>query len=388
MKSSTRSYLDQIREKVKVVSAAQLETWIQSDSLVVIDVREQEELLQGIIPRSIHISRGFLELDIEEHVKDKDHRIVVYCAAGLRSALAADTLNTLGYSNVFSLEGGIAQWINQGKKTETPTTLSPQDRIRYQRHIIIPEIGETGQLKLLNSKVLIIGAGGLGCPTALYLGAAGVGTIGIVDFDKVEESNLHRQILHTPARIGTYKTESAKTALIEYNPNLNVICHTERLSVENAESLIRNYDLVIDGSDNFQTRYLINDISVQLGVPVVHGSVFRFEGQVSLFDPTAPNSPCYRCLYPAPPPAHLAPTCKDAGVLGILPGIIGLFQANEAIKRILQIGSPLSGRLLQFDALDSKVQEFRIKKNPNCNCCVQKNFESNTKDLSQGNCRI
>lgn len=332
-----------------------------------IDVREMEEFRQGSIPGAIHIPRGFLELKIEDRIPDRNTPVVLFCAGGTRSLLAAESLRRLGYGQVSSLIGGFRRWKDEGRDCETPAVLGDWERQRYARHLTIPEVGEEGQKRLLESKVLLIGAGGLGSPAAFYLGAAGVGTIGICDFDVVDESNLQRQILHTTDRVGTDKTESAKTTLLALNPRLKVETFNERLSSKNVARIFEPFDVIVDGSDNFPTRYLVNDASVLLGMPNVHGSVYRFEGQVTVFWPG--KGPCYRCLYPEPPPADMAPSCAEAGVLGILPGVIGLLEAVETIKIILGIGDILIGRLLAYDALKATFHELKLRKNPECAYC-------------------
>ncbi len=335
--------------------------------LTIIDVREREEFVDGHIPGALLIPRGFLDLRIEGVVADKSSAIVVACAGGTRSALAAATLAELGYSNVESLAGGFAAWKQAGFGFEVPVALTAQQATRYSRHLLIPEIGEAGQRKLLDAKVLMLGAGGLGSPAALYLAAAGVGTIGIIDDDVVDLSNLQRQVLHTDNRIGTPKVESAATTIRALNPDVTVNQYKTRLSSANVLEIFAGYDVVIDGGDNFATRYLINDACVHLGLPNVHGSVYRFEGQVSTFVPGA--GPCYRCLYPEPPPPELAPSCQEAGVLGVVPGIIGLLQATEALKLVLQVGEPLTGRLLAFDALSTEFRELKLRRDPECVAC-------------------
>ncbi len=336
-------------------------------AISLIDVREMEEFRQGSIPGAIHIPRGFLELKIEDTIPDRKTPVVLFCAGGTRSLLAAESLRRLGYGRVSSLIGGFRRWKEEGRDCETPAVLGDWERQRYARHLTIPEVGEEGQKRLLGAKVLLIGAGGLGSPAAYYLGAAGVGTIGICDFDLVDESNLQRQILHTTDRVGTEKTESAKITLLALNPRLKVETFNERLSSENVARIFEPFDVIVDGSDNFPTRYLVNDASVLLGIPNVHGSVYRFEGQVTVFWPG--KGPCYRCLYPEPPPAEMAPSCAEAGVLGILPGVIGLLEAVETIKIILGIGDILIGRLLAYDALKATFHELKLRKNPECAYC-------------------
>jgi molybdopterin/thiamine biosynthesis adenylyltransferase len=315
----------------------------------------------------MHIPRGFLELQVEGRVPDKDRKVVVYCAGGTRSALAAQALGQLGYSDVASLTGGFNKWKDEGRDWITPRTLDADQRNRYQRHLLLPEVGEEGQQRLLESKVLLLGAGGLGSPAALYLAAAGVGTIGIVDMDVVDSSNLQRQILHNLDRVGDRKVDSAKKTLTAMNPDVNVVTYDVRLGADNVLEIIGGYDVIVDGTDNFPTRYLVNDAALLLRIPVVHGSIFRFEGQATVFAPY--EGPCYRCLVPEPPPAELAPSCAEAGVLGVLPGIIGSIQAVEAIKLLLKLGDPLVGRLLAYDALEQSFRTFKVRRDPACPAC-------------------
>jgi sulfur-carrier protein adenylyltransferase/sulfurtransferase len=332
-----------------------------------VDVRETTEWNEGHLPDALHVPRGFLELRIEEAVPDKDQPVVLYCASGVRSLLAAETLKQLGYRQPVSLAGGYNGWKNAGLPTVLPRTLGDEQRKRYSRHLLVPEVGEAGQLKLLDAKVLLLGAGGLGAPAALYLAAAGVGTLGLVDADVVEASNLQRQIIHSTARVGRRKTESARETIQGLNPDVKVVLHDEWLDKSNVARIIADYDVIVDGTDNFPTRYLLNDASVIADKPVVHGSVFRFEGQVTVFKPH--DGPCYRCLFPEPPPPELAPSCAEAGVLGVLPGTIGMLQATEAVKLILGIGEPLVGRLLTYDALSETFDELRVRRDPQCPAC-------------------
>jgi sulfur-carrier protein adenylyltransferase/sulfurtransferase len=316
----------------------------------------------------VHVPRGYLESRIEDAVRDKSTPVILYCAAGNRSAFAAKTLLSLGYTNVSSLHGGFTDWKRNGNEVKLPRTLSPERRTRYSRHILIPEVGEEGQLKLLDSRVLMIGAGGLGSPASLYLAAAGIGKIGIIDADIVDETNLQRQIVHSLDTLGTPKVDSAKRTLERLNPDVEVVGYRERLTSENIDRILDDgWDIIVDGADNFPTRYLVNDASVWRGIPVVHGSIYRFEGQATVFKPH--EGPCYRCLFPEPPPPELAPSCSEGGVLGVLPGIIGSLQANEAIKLAAGIGEPLIGRLLLFDALYTEFSEVKIERNPNCPVC-------------------
>ncbi len=338
------------------------------EPFVFLDVRENEETALGQIPGAILVPRGLLEERISLLVPDKETPVVAYCATGRRSLLAVETLRRLGYGKTVSLAGGIERWSREGNEVAAPSSLlSSADRRRYSRHLLIPEVGEAGQMRLLGAKVLLVGAGGLGSPAALYLAAAGVGTLGIVDFDVVDESNLQRQILHGADRVGIPKTESARRTLLGLNPGIRVNPVEARLSSANVEGIFRGYDIIVDGSDNFPTRYLVNDACVLLGKPNVHGSVYRFEGQVSVFHP--PRGPCYRCLYPEPPPADLAPSCAEAGVLGVLPGVVGLLQAVETVKLILGKGECLVGRLLHYDALKAEFRTLKLRRDPGCSYC-------------------
>ena len=334
---------------------------------ILIDVREKDEWTEGFIPGGRWIPRGFLELRIEDQIPEPSSEIILYCAGGNRSALAARSLAELGYTNVKSMAGGFSAWKRAGLKFDRPFIMTPEQSLRYARHTMLPEVGEAGQVKLLQSKVLCLGAGGLGSPSGLYLAAAGVGTIGFVDDDVVDASNLQRQILHATDRVGLPKVESARRAIAGLNPDVKVIPHQTRLSSENVLDIIKDYDLIVDGADNFPTRYLLNDAALKLGKPVVHASIYRFEGQVTAFIPN--EGPCYRCLYPSPPPADMAPSCQEAGVLGVLCGVIGSLQANEAIKILLGIGKPLAGRLLMFDALGLKFREMKLRRDPTCPTC-------------------
>jgi molybdopterin/thiamine biosynthesis adenylyltransferase/rhodanese-related sulfurtransferase len=333
-----------------------------ADGAVVLDVREPDEYDQGALPDAIHIPRGHLEAQVEGRLLDKNAPTVVYCAGGVRSAFAAKTLQELGYTDVFSVEGGFGRWKDEGRPWKTPVVLSPEQRNRYQRHILLPEVGVAGQAKLLGARVLMLGAGGLGSPAALYLAAAGVGTIGIVDMDEVDASNLQRQILHNLDRIGDRKVDSAKKTLSLLNPDVDVVTYDTRLDASNIIDIMTGYDVVVDGADNFPSRYLLNDASVKLGIPVVHGSIFRFEGMVSVFHPL--EGPTYRDMVPEPPPAEFAPSCSEAGVLGVLPGIVGTIQAVEAIKVILGLGEPLIGRILAIDTIDMSFRTFKLQADP------------------------
>ncbi len=358
-----RELLSQTKTQIREINtAAAAERRAAEPATVVLDVREPDEWEQGAIPGSLHIPRGHLETQIESRVSDKTTPLIVFCAGGVRSAFATKTLNDLGYDNVVSVEGGFGRWKDEGRDWRTPAVLTPGQRNRYHRHLLLPEVGLEGQQKLLAAKVLLLGAGGLGSPAAMYLAAAGVGTLGIIDMDVVDESNLQRQILHNMDRIGEPKVDSAKKTLTLMNPDVNVVTYDTRLAAENVMQILADYDVVVDGADNFPSRYLLNDASVKLGIPVVHGSIFRFEGQVTVFDPR--NGPTYRDLLPQPPPAEYAPSCAEAGVLGVLPGIIGSIQALEAIKLILGLGDSLSGRILAFDALELSFREFKLRIDP------------------------
>jgi sulfur-carrier protein adenylyltransferase/sulfurtransferase len=363
--ASFRELLKQTKSEIREIQPADAEPRVGEATFL--DVRELDEFQQGMIPGAVFIPRGHLESQVENKIPDRDAPVVVYCAGGIRSAFAAKTLQDLGYTDVVSMAGGFGRWKNEGRDWITPNTLSPEQRDRYGRHILLPEVGEEGQQKLLGAKVLLLGAGGLGSPAALYLAAAGVGTIGIVDMDVVDASNLQRQILHNLERIGDRKVDSAKKTLTALNPDVDVVTYDVRLGADNILDIIDGYDVIVDGTDNFPTRYLLNDASLLKRIPVVHGSIFRFEGQVTVFDPY--NGPCYRCLLPEPPPPELAPSCSEAGVLGVLPGIVGSIQALEAIKLILDLGEPLRGRLLAYDALEETFRNFKVRRDPNCPAC-------------------
>ncbi|MEI7594052.1 MAG: molybdopterin-synthase adenylyltransferase MoeB [Actinomycetes bacterium] len=360
--ASFRDLLTQTKSEIREVDTATAETMRANAQAVVLDVREPDEYEQGAIPGSIHIPRGNLESAIEGRVPDHDTPLIVFCAGGVRSAFATKTLGELGYSDVVSVQGGFNRWKDEDRDWRAPRTLDPAQRNRYQRHLLLPEVGEAGQMKLLDAKVLMLGAGGLGSPAAMYLAAAGVGTIGIIDMDVVDASNLQRQILHNLDRIGDRKVDSAKKTLTAMNPDINVVTYDVRLGADNVMAILADYDLVVDGTDNFPTRYLVNDASVKLGLPIVHGSIFRFEGMVTVFDPT--RGPTYRDMVPEPPPAEMAPSCAEAGVLGVLPGIVGSIQALEAIKLILDLGEPLIGRLLTFDSLEEDFRTYNLRPDP------------------------
>jgi len=364
-----REFLARVKEEIDEISTIEAQERLESsESPLFVDVREPDEWEEGHIPGAIYTGRGRLESRIEGLVPDKSRPLVVYCAVGSRSAFAAKTLAELGYENAVNLAGGFSDWKRNGFEVTIPRVLTSEQRSRYSRHLLIPEVGEEGQQRLLDARVLLIGAGGLGSPASLYLAAAGVGTLGIVDADVVDESNLQRQIVHSTDRLGEPKVLSAKRTLEGLNPDVNVVPFQERLTSENVERIFaEGWDVIVDGADNFPTRYLVNDASVWHGVPVVHGSIYRFEGQVTVFSPGA--GPCYRCLFPQPPPAELAPSCAEGGVLGVLPGIIGSIQANEALKLILDRGDSLAGRLLLFDALSTTLDEVTVRRNPYCPVC-------------------
>jgi sulfur-carrier protein adenylyltransferase/sulfurtransferase len=363
--STYRDLLSKTRAEISEVDAARARAL---DGALWIDVREIDEWEQGHLPGAVLVPRGNLESRIERIAPDKSRPVVLYCAVGARSAFSAKTLSELGYTDVHSLAGGIEDWKRDGLELVMPRTLSPERRARYSRHLLIPEIGEAGQLKLLDSRVLLIGAGGLGSPASLYLAAAGVGTLGLVDADIVDETNLQRQIVHSLDTLGTPKVDSAKRTIASLNPDVNVVTYRERLTSENIDRILdEGWDLIVDGADNFPTRYLVNDASVWHDIPVVHGSIYRFEGQVTVFKPH--EGPCYRCLFPEPPPPELAPSCAEGGVLGVLPGIIGSLQTNEAIKLAAGIGEPLVGRLLLFDALSTEFSDVKIERRTDCPVC-------------------
>src|SRR5437763_8331056 len=347
--ASFRDLLARTKAEIREVDTAEAAEVMGQPGAVVHDVREPDEYEQGALPGAVHLPRGHLESKIESQVPERSTPIVIHCASGVRSAFAAKTLQDLGYTDVVSMVGGFNKWKDEGREWVTPRTLSSEQRNRYQRHLLLPELGEKGQQKLLDSRVLLLGAGGLGSPAALYLAAAGVGTLGIIDMDVVDESNLQRQILHNMDRIGERKVDSAKKTLTAINPDVNVVTYDVRLGADNVLQIFEGYDVIVDGTDNFPTRYLVNDASLKLDIPVVHGSIFRFEGMASVYLPH--QGPCYRCQVPEPPPAELAPSCAEAGVLGVLPGIVGSIQAMETIKILLGLGDPLVGRLLAYDAL-------------------------------------
>ncbi len=364
---SFRDLLRDAKARIREIDTSIAADEVARPGTIVLDVREPDEYEQGAIPGAIHIPRGHLESQVESKVLDHAAHLVVYCAGGTRSAFAADTLGQLGYTDVSSMAGGFNKWKDEGRDWKTPASLTAEQRNRYQRHLLLPEVDVAGQQRLLDSKVLLLGAGGLGSPAAMYLAAAGVGTLGIIDMDVVDESNLQRQILHNMDRVGERKVDSAKKTLTGINPDVDVVTYDVRLGADNVLEIFAGYDLIIDGTDNFPTRYLVNDASLKLDIPVVHGSIFRFEGQASVYLPH--RGPCYRCQVPEPPPAELAPSCAEAGVLGVLPGIIGSIQAMEAIKLLLGIGDPLVGRLLAYDALEESFRTFKVNRDPECAAC-------------------
>jgi molybdopterin/thiamine biosynthesis adenylyltransferase/rhodanese-related sulfurtransferase len=364
-----RELLARVRSEIDEISTVEAHERLRGDDgPLFVDIRPPEEWQEGHIPGAVLAPRNNLESRVEGLLPDKSRELVVYCGSGSRSAFAARTLQELGYENVVNLAGGFADWKRNGYEFTTPQTLSPAQRTRYARHLMIPEVGEEGQQKLLESRVLLIGAGGLGSPASLYLAAAGVGTLGIVDGDVVDDSNLQRQIVHSTDRLGEAKVLSAKRTIEALNPDVEVVPFQERLTSENVEAILAHgWDVIVDGADNFPTRYLVNDASVWHGIPVVHGSIYRFEGQVTVFHPHV--GPCYRCLYPSPPPPELAPSCAEGGVLGVLPGIVGSLQASEALKLILATGDTLTGRLLLFDALHTTFDEVSVRRDAACPVC-------------------
>jgi len=360
--ASFRDLLAVAKSRITEIDTNAAADKLSAGGVSLLDVREPDEYDQGAIPGALHIPRGHLEAQVEAKLSDKNQPVVVYCAGGVRSAFAADTLQALGYTNVLSMAGGFGKWKDEGRPWRQPVTLTADQRNRYQRHLLLPEVGVEGQAKLLESKVLMLGAGGLGSPAALYLAAAGVGTIGIVDMDEVDASNLQRQILHNLDRVGERKVDSAKKTLVGLNPDVNVVTYDTRLAAENILDIMRGYDVIVDGADNFPSRYLLNDASVKLGIPVVHGSIFRFEGMVSVFHPL--RGPTYRDMVPTPPPAELAPSCAEAGVLGVLPGIVGSIQALETLKILLDLGDSLIGRILSIDTTDMSFRVFKLRSDP------------------------
>jgi molybdopterin/thiamine biosynthesis adenylyltransferase/rhodanese-related sulfurtransferase len=375
--------ISRAKEEIEEVQPTEANDEMQGDGdVALVDVREQHEFEERHIDGAVHVPRGHLESRIEQFVPDRSKRVILYCASGTRSALAAKTLaEDLGYEDVASMAGGITLWRDRGLPVVTPRSLTQDQKERYSRHILVPEIGLEGQLKLLDSKVLLLGAGGLGSPTGLYLAAAGVGTIGLIDDDVVDASNLQRQVIHDTSRIGMPKTESARRSIEALNPDVDVIEHNGRLNGDNIIDLISDYDVIVDGADNFPTRYLLNDASVRLRKPVVSASILSFDGQISTFVPF--EGPCYRCLYPTPPPPELAPSCGAAGVLGMLPGIMGMLQSLEVFKLVTGAGTPLVGRLLLFEALGTEFTELKVKRDPDCPICGPNAPEIADEDLGK-----
>ncbi len=371
MAKTFQQLMDEARGAVGELSPQQVRELLRNDGKhVVLDVREKEEYREGHLDGAVSVPRGFLEMKMDAEVPDKSTPIIAYCAGGVRSLLAGKVMKEMGYEDVTSMSGGYTAWKNEGYSFVQDRQFTQEQLTRYSRHFLLPEVGEAGQARLLDAKVLMVGAGGLGSPSAYYLAAAGVGTLGIVDHDVVDLSNLQRQILHSNDRIGEPKTESARQTLQGLNPDVRVVPYAERLSSDNVMEVIADYDMVVDGCDNFPTRYLVNDACVMTGKPNVHGSIFQFEGQVSVFHPG--NGPCYRCLYPEPPPPGMAPSCAEAGVLGVLPGLIGTIQAVETIKLILGKGDSLAGRLLHFNTLTMEVNTLRLRQDPECPMCGEK----------------
>jgi adenylyltransferase/sulfurtransferase len=369
MAKSFQEIMADARKEIPEFTAQQVNDLLKNNgkSTVILDVREKDEWREGHLDGAVSLPRGFLEIKVESTLPDKDTPVIAYCAGGVRSLLAAKMMREMGYQNVSSMAGGYAAWKNAGYKWVQDFQYSPEQLIRYSRHFLLSEVGEEGQAKLLKAKVLMVGAGGLGCPSAYYLAAAGVGTLGIIDNDVVDLSNLQRQILHTNDRVGKPKVESAKMTLEGLNPDVKVIPYQAKLTSANIMEIIKEYDIVVDGSDNFPTRYLVNDACILTKTPNVHGSIFQFDGQATVFYPG--KGPCYRCLYPEPPPADMAPSCAEAGVLGVLPGLIGVIEALEAIKLILGKGDPLIGRLLCFNTLTMEITSLNLRRDPNCPMC-------------------
>ena len=366
--TSGADLIAQAKAGIEEVQPTEAAAEIESGGVALVDVREQTEFEERHIEGAIHVPRSYLESRFEQFVPDRSGRIILYCASGIRSALAAKMLTEdLGYEDVSSMAGGITLWRDRGLPVVTPRSLTQEQKERYSRHILVPEIGLEGQMKMLDSKVLLLGAGGLGSPSALYLAAAGLGTLGLIDDDVVDASNLQRQVIHNTDRIGVPKTESARLAIEALNPDVDVVEHHGRLDAGNVIELLSDYDVIVDGADNFPTRYLLNDASVRLRKPVVSASILSFDGQLSTFVPY--EGPCYRCLYPTPPPPELAPSCGAAGVLGMLPGIMGLLQSLEVFKLVTGAGDPLIGRLLLFEALGTEFTELKVKRDPDCPIC-------------------
>src|SRR5215510_7347622 len=368
MSKTFKDIMDEARSEIKELSAAEVQNLLERDGKhIVLDVREREEYREGHLDGAVSLPRGFLEIKVESTIPDKTAPVIAYCAGGTRSLLAAKVMKEMGYQNVISMSGGYSAWKTAGYKWVQDRQFTQEQATRYSRHFLLPEVGEEGQAKLLDAKVLLVGAGGLGSPAAYYLGAAGVGTLGIVDNDVVDLSNLQRQILHTNDRVGKPKTESAKQTIQALNPDVRVVPYQEKLTSQNIMRIIEDYDIIVDGCDNFPTRYLVNDACFLAKKPNVHGSIFQFEGQATVFYPG--KGPCYRCLYPEPPPPGAAPSCAEAGVLGVLPGLVGCVQALETIKIILGAGKPLIGRMVYFDTLSMEVRIHKLRKDPQCPVC-------------------
>jgi molybdopterin/thiamine biosynthesis adenylyltransferase/rhodanese-related sulfurtransferase len=359
--------IDVVKSRIEQLDIAEARDEISRGDAVLLDVREPHEWQEAHLEGATLVPPAEIADRIEELVPDRSRRVVLYCRVGNRSARAADELQRRGYGNVANVAGGIEAWQELGLPVVAPQGMTREQRMRYSRHTLLPEVGVEGQLKLLEAKVLLIGAGGLGSPSALYLAAAGVGTLGLVDDDEVDESNLQRQVIHSTDRVGTPKTESARITIEGLNPDVDVVEHRTRLDSSNVIEILREYDVIVDGADNFPTRYLLNDASVRLRKPVVSASILGFEGQISTFAPF--EGPCYRCLYPVPPPAELAPSCGAAGVLGVMAGVMGLLQANEVIKLVVGIGEPLIGRLLIYDSLATHFTELKVRRDPECPIC-------------------
>jgi len=382
-RASGADLIAQAKAEIEEIQPTEAAAEIDSgDDVALVDVREQAEFDERHIEGAIHVPRSYLESRFEQFVPDRSRRIILYYASGIRSALAAKTLaEDLGYEDVSSMAGGITLWRDRGLPVVTPRALTREQKERYSRHILVPEIGLEGQMKMLDSKVLLLGAGGLGSPTGLYLAAAGIGKIGLVDDDVVDASNLQRQVIHNTERIGMAKTESARQAIEALNPDVEVVEHHGRLDSDNVVELLSGYDVIVDGADNFPTRYLLNDASVRLRKPVVSASILSFDGQLSTFVPY--EGPCYRCLYPTPPPPELAPSCGAAGVLGMLPGIMGMLQSLEVFKLVTGAGDPLIGRLLLFEALGTEFTELKVRRDPDCPICGPNAPEIADEDLGK-----
>ena len=379
--ASGADLIRRIKEQIEEVDPKEVHDLVANgNGAVIVDVREQHEFDESHLPGAVHVPRGHLESRIEGSAPDKAQRVILYCASGNRSALAAHTMHDLlGYEDVASMRGGITLWKDRGYEVEVPRTLTAEQRERYSRHLLIPEIGLEGQMKLLDARVLLLGAGGLGSPAALYLAAAGVGTLGIVDNDVVDLSNLQRQVAHSNDRIGVPKVDSAEIAINEINPDVKVGKHAVRLDASNIMEIIEGWDIIVDGVDNFPTRYLLNDATVRLQIPVVSAAILGFEGQLSVFSPY--EGPCYRCLFPQPPPAELAPSCGANGVLGVLPGTMGLLQATEVVKLVIGAGDPLIGRLLMYDALAATTTELKVRRDPECPICSREPGEISDEEM-------